>query len=195
MKKNSNLWSRLMVVLDIQHKKNDEIIWESKNLLNLLHTEGEEFMLSLLFDGDFGIDSPSTSKHVLDGDNKPIRPSNYFIGLDNRSVVSVSDTMEEIATNEPPASNGYLRQDVDSETGFTIEYVSSTGVFRAKTNLIRFDATGSGWGPVRNVFLTNKSDDSGYLVATVPMDGDPRILGNGETLTMRVALALKDCIT
>lgn len=165
----------LLTILEACHKKNDEIIWEAFNIPNTLHLEGEEFMLSALFKSTAGITVPSF----------------YYIGMDNRSTVSISDNMNSLTTE--PSGNGYSRQAISSATGFTIEQFTITGDdsgiqhWRAKTQILAFTASGGSWGPVSNVFLTNLIDDSGYLISTASL-GTTRSVGPGESLTFRFAL-------
>ena len=73
-----NTWNGILTIIDIQHKNSkDEILWEQKNVNNLLHQEGENFLLGIAFAG-FAI------------------PSNYYLGLDNRAIVAASDTLDEL---------------------------------------------------------------------------------------------------
>lgn len=165
----------LLRILEVQHKRDDKVIWEAFDIPNTLHLEGEEFMLSALFRSTSGI----------------VVPSFYYLGMDNRSTVSISDNMSSLTTE--PSGNGYSRQAVSSATGFTIEQFTIPGDtsgllhWRAKTQIIAFTASGGSWGPVSNVFLTNLIDNSGYLISTASL-GTTRSVAPSDTLTFRFAL-------
>jgi hypothetical protein len=165
----------LLRILEIQHLRDNKVIWEAKDLLNTLHIDGEKFMLSALFKTTAGIAVPSF----------------YYLGMDNRSSVEKTNNMSSITTE--PTGNGYSRQPVSSATGFTIEGYSSGGLdhWRAKSQVVSFSASGGQWGPVSNVFLTDRLDDTGYLIATAPLPGS-RSLAAGEIITFRFALNLVD---
>ncbi len=171
----SNNWHGIMKVLEIQHLHNNKIIWEQHNILNLLHDAGEKFLLSALFAG---------------GNPNIYIPTNYYIGLDNRATITSTDTMSTIIGE--PNVNGYLRQPLSVvSNGWTIEIVNS--IWRATGNIITFSAQGSGgWGPVKNIFLTDKIDNSGALIASAPLTTIIS-LAAGEAINMRFAMALRDC--
>lgn len=167
----------LLRILEVQHIKDNEVIWEAFNIPNTLHLGGEQFMISALFRSAAGISVPSF----------------YYIGMDNRSTVSITDNMGSLTTE--PASNGYSRQAVSSATGFIIEEFTVSGDtsgiqhWRARSQILAFTATGGSWGPVSNVFLTNRNDNGGYLISTASL-GTTRTVGAGETLNFRFALNL-----
>jgi hypothetical protein len=162
-------WHGLVKILEIQHVRNNKIIWEDKNLYNTLHVGGESFILSLCFAG-------------------ATIPSQYFFGLDARPTISTTDTLSSLVGE--PSGNGYLRAAVSSSSGFTIEEVS--GVYRASSQIITFTATGAGYGPVTNLFMASTSDNSGTLIASSSLSNSITFAG-GDSLNMRMALALKDC--
>lgn len=160
-----------MKVLEIQHlSKTGEIIWEDKKLLNLLHTEGEEFILEAIFAGG-------------------IIPDTYYLGLDNRTAISESDTMSDILTE--PIGNGYLRQPVLSVGEFTFG-LTSGGFTQAQSPIVTFIASGGSWGPVNNLWLTTEADETGQLISTVVLSSETTLL-DGERVTMRIGLGMRDC--
>lgn len=163
-------WRGLMKILEIQHVRNGEVIWEDKNLLNTLHVGGELFVLACCFDND-----------------RTLPPANYYFGLDDRAAISANDLMTDLS-NEP-VGNGYLRAAVSSNAQFTIDLLS--GVYRASSQIVTFSATGGGWGPVKNLFLTTRSDNAGILIASSPLSS-PLSLTSGDAINMRMALALHD---
>jgi hypothetical protein len=78
---------------------------------------------------------------------------------------------------------------VSGSGGFTLGVAS--GVYLAQGPVVSFSATGGSWGPVKNLFLTTKSDNTGILIASAALS-ENTILNSGETLNVRLALTLKD---
>ena len=167
-------WHGLMKIDLLQHIRNGEIIYEERDVYNTLHFLGELYCLSALF---LGGNNPNS-----------FIPNNYYMGLDNRATVSPSDTMQTL--NNEPVGNGYARQLLSSTTGFTIDI--SAGVHRAVGNIITFSASGVGWGPVQNIFLTNMSDNLGTLISTAILS-TPIQPAPGDNINMRMAMQLKSC--
>ncbi len=169
----------LLRILEIRHIREGKVLWEAFNLKNTLHLEGEQFLLSTVFRSTAGI----------------VIPSFFYLGMDNRQQINVSDNMYSITTE--PQGNGYTRQAVSSATGFTIEQFAvpgdSSGIlhWRAKSQLIAFTASGAAWGPVSNVFLTDRMDNTGYLISSAPL-GTTRSVSPGDNLTFRFALNVVD---
>lgn len=164
-----------MRILEVRHLRGEKVLWEAQNLLNTLHLEGEEYMLSALFRTTSGVTVPSF----------------YYLGMDNRTTISPSDNMVSISTE--PSGNGYSRQAVSSATGFTIENytLSSASHWRASSQVISFSGAGGQWGPVSSVFLTDRLDKTGYLISTAPL-GTTRFVGDGESMTFRFLLSMFD---
>lgn len=160
-----------MEVLEIRHhNKNGDILYEEKNINNIIHKTGEEFMLKALFGG-------------------LSLPSQYYLGLDARSTLSVSDVLSNCSALEPTGS-GYYRQSINNDN-FT--FITNTfGDYQANSPVVLFKAIGGTWGPVKNIFLsTVSSASSGYLISSVSL-GSTIIVSDGETVSMRIGLALKN---
>lgn len=165
-----NDWHGIMKILTLQHWSADgNLIAEHNNILNLLHLDGEEYILRSVFAG---------------GDI----PANYYMGLDARVVLSASQTMDDL-TGEPSGS-GYERQEIASGDDFTIDFNESH--FVATSPIVTFRATSGSWGPVTNLFLTNEEDNTGYLISSAVLPS-PVTLNAGETVTVRIRMQLKDC--
>src|SRR4051812_27484420 len=108
-------WHGLVKIIEAQHIRNGEVIWEARNLYNLLHAGGELFFLSCCFENDGSLP-----------------PAQYFFGLDSRPTLDVADVMTDIL--EEPDGSGYLRQSVSSLNGFTIDVVNN--VYRASSEIL-----------------------------------------------------------
>jgi len=168
------LWKRFMTILEIKHYRGDECIWEAREIPNLLHSGGEEFILKVCFDTDAG----------------PTIPDFYYLGTDNRTTILSGDTLEDLS-GEPAANvNGYDRQALSSMVGFSV--ATSGTSQRATTGIVSFNAIGGQWGPVQNIFLATTEDDTGYLLATASLSSARTVLP-GESLTVRFGLSLQDC--
>jgi hypothetical protein len=173
----NNKWHGLMKILEIQQIRNNKVIWEEKNVNNTLHTLGERFFLKCCFEND-----PDASPRFP--------PQNYYLGLDNRSTVDVTDTISSLI-DEPTNTNGYLRKPVSSLNGFSLELVND--IYRATSEIVSFNASGGGWGPVSKIFLTNTSTDTTetVLLATASLSS-AITLSSGDAVNMRMALSLQD---
>lgn len=172
-------WRGIMKVIEIKHLRNGEVIWEKRNIKNILHLDGEEFILRAAFTG---------------GQDSSVIPENYYLGLDNRVALEADDTIENLLGE--PTGNGYTRQQVSSSGDFIVS--EESGHFRVTSKIVAFRAEGGEWGPVSNLFLTDKETDDGYLISTVPLSDDPDnpiniVVEDGDSLTLRLALTLRDC--
>jgi len=168
------MWHGIMKVLEIQHRdKNGNVIWEQKGIKNLLHLKGEEFLLRAAFTG---------------GKVSNVIPENYYLGLDNRTTVVEEDEMTN--TTGEPGFSGYERQPVASSGDFTVSF--ENGHYQAISPIVAFGAIVGSWGPVQNLFLSDQSGSLGVLISTAVLD-TPVIVNDGESVTMRIAMTLKDC--
>ena len=169
-------WNGLVKILEIEHINiKGEILWSQKNLYNVFHTAGEQFVLSAVFSG---------------GVNNTIIPYNYYFGLDNRSTIAAGDTMSTIVAE--PNNNGYGRIGLSSSGVFTVVLPVGGTHYRANGPIISFLANGGSWGPVSNLFLTTQPNNTGVLIASVPLTQTVTV-NTGEVVNMRMGLTLKDC--
>jgi len=166
-------WHGIMKVFEIQHlSKENEVLWEEKQLFNILHTEGEQFILTALF-----------------VDNTVI-PTAYYLGLDNRPTLGVSDTMSSVITTEP-VGNGYVRQPVLAQGEFVLG-TATNGFSQVQTPILTFQASGGSWGPIINLFMTDQSDSSGSLISSIRLSTEIS-LNDGEKVTVRMGFGMRDC--
>jgi hypothetical protein len=167
-----NDWHGLIKILEIEHVRDGKVIWEQKNLYNVLHTLAEQFFLGILF-------------------SNVAKPTTYYFGLDARTAITADDTMESV-TDEPTV-NGYLRQQASSSGAFNVQLVTvgDTSVYRAIGPIITFQASGGSWGPVNTLFMTDKSDYTGTLLSSVPLS-QALTLNTGDSINMRMSLSLRD---
>ncbi len=174
----SKNWPGILILDEIKQIRNNQVIFEKQNIHNILHVQGEEQILNALFVGG------SISNNYI--------PSFYYLGLDNRPVVSASDTYSSIS-GEPATSTGYARQGISSTSGFTI--VTSGTTVKAKSSLVAFSATTSAWGPVKNLFLTNVvsgTPASARLYSTIEI-GSAITVAVGDQISLIFSMSLKNC--
>ncbi len=170
----NNNWHGLMKIIEICHWDSDgNLIWKENNILNMLHQEGEEFLLKAAFVG---------------GKVSTIIPDFYYIGLDNRLTVRATDTMDNLIGE--PITGGYLRQAVSSSGDFSINFEQNH--FIATSPIVAFRATTASWGPASNLFLTDKLDNSGSLISTAILPS-PISLDSGQSVTMRIGMQILEC--
>lgn len=164
-------------ISEIKQLRKNEVIFEKYNLKNMLHYEGEEFFMSTLFSNEGTI-----SENL------------YYLGLDNRSSIALSDSMSDI--EDEPTGSGYIRQYVSSHTGedssWTVTF-HEDGYYIAKSSIISFIASGGSWGPVSNLFLTTESNNSGKLISTVQLESELS-LSDGDVVNLRMTASLRNLV-
>ena len=163
--------TRIMQVLEISHlDKYGKVLYQNSNLNNIIHTEGEEFILKILFGG-------------------ASIPASYYLGLDSRSSLTRSDSISQISSFEP-SSSGYVRQSVNTSSFAFV--TNSLGDYQANSPVVIFRAVGGSWGPVKNIFLTTQPNNTNaYLISSVPL-GANLTLQDQEMVSMRIGIALRN---
>lgn len=148
-------WHGILKIEELKVHENGKIIYEDFNIYNVMHQQGEYLILNALFKGG------NTSN--------PYIPLNYYVGLDSRPSLSETQSLADVQFLEP-SGNGYLRQSVSSTTGFTIV---NTAPSKATSGIVSFAASGSAWGPVKNIFLCDvASGYTGNLISSVAIGSD-----------------------
>lgn len=152
--------------------KQGNLKWEESGIHNLLHDEGEQWMLEVAF---------SEAQSV---------PVSFYIGLDNRASIAEGDVLPP--ANEP-AGNGYARQAVNSDaTDWTVSL--DAGDYQAKSKIVTFTASGGpipAAGSVANMFLGTTSDNTGRLLASVALS-IARTIANGDSLDTDITIKLSE---
>jgi len=167
-------WHGIMKVLEIQHLSRDKkVLWERRNLRNMLHLKGEEFLLRGAFTG---------------GRVSTVIPENYYLGLDNRPTILEEQEMGDLISE--PTYAGYTRQPVSSSGDFSV--VFEDGHYQAISIVVAFEAINGQWGPVQNLFLSDMATTSGILISTTALE-TAVVVEAGESVTMRLAMSLRDC--
>jgi len=169
-------WPGIMKILEIQHlDSKNNVLWKQKNIKNLLHLDGEQFLLQAAFIG---------------GKNSTIIPDFYYLGLDNRQNVSVDDTINDIISE--PFGGGYERAEISSEDDFSINFEQDHYI--ATSPIVAFRSTIGSWGPVSNLFLTAEVNGSFKLISTAILPAAFAV-NSGESVTMRIGMQIRECPT
>jgi hypothetical protein len=137
------------------------------------HEAGETLFLSALF---------STTQASV--------PPIYYVGLDNRSTLSYSDTLLSLVGEPPNNVFGYTRQPLTSTNGFNVTFNGSH--MQASSGIITFNAIGGSIGPVGNVFLATSPDNTGDLIISMSLSSVQTIT-SGQKLTIRLILPFTTC--
>jgi hypothetical protein len=168
-------WPGIMKIKEIQHKDSKgNIIWEAFDIPNLLHLEGEQFLLQAAFTG---------------GKTSTIIPEYYYLGLDNRLLVSVEDNVGDLLSE--PSFAGYQRAEIASSNDFAINFEQNHYV--ATSPIVAFRATTGSWGPVSNLFLTAQVNGSYKLLSTAVLPAAVA-LDSGESVTMRIGMQIREYV-
>lgn len=149
-------------------------LWREPEKLNILHDEGEQAILSAYFDTD------------LAGFGPP--PANLYVGLDNRTSLSESDTLSSLV-NEPN-TGGYSRKAVSTATGFTL--AQPADFYRATSQTVSFTAMGGNIGEVRNRFLCTAASGTGGLLLVTLALSTLRTINEGDTLNTNFIIGLAE---
>jgi hypothetical protein len=170
-------WRGILKIVEVEHISGGKVVWRDGNINNLLHYEGERFILEAAFANDGSV-----------------VPANYYFGLDNRTTIEVEDTMTTIANEGyEPSTNGYTRVAVSSNGGFTVE-PNEVNIYQAIGSIVTFSATGTGYGPIKNLFLTTQSNNSGYLLSTAVLSSSVT-MSAGDQINLRMTIQLQDYST
>lgn len=153
--------------------KDNNIIFEWNNIKNILHKDGEEFILKSVF---------------LGGTSNIFIPSSYFLGLDSRVTINREDKLINLVSE--PTGNGYFRRSISSSNEFIFNE-SNLGVSQALTPIVTFSASGGSYSAT-NLFLCTSLDNNGFLISSVKLK-NPLTIDNGQSFNLRMSLSLRDC--
>lgn len=164
-----NYWNGILIIDEFIVHRENKIIYKENNIKNMFHANGQFYFLKILF------------KHLN-------APNSYYLGLDNRSVLSLDDTLESL--DKEPVGKGYIRQSISSNN-FQINE-NQNGNYRVVGPTVTFNATTNSWGPVKNIFLTNvASGTGGYLVSSARLAEEIK-LNPPDSATLKFAFAFSN---
>lgn len=157
----------MLKIIEIQYlDKDGNVVWEKKDLHNMLHNGGEDFILQTVF-------------------VNPTKPDNYYFRLDARNP-QVTDTIQSI-NGEPVSNPGYVKIAVPSSGQF-----QSSVPGQVMGPVLSFGATGSPY-TITNLLLATSADNNlpGVLICTIPLGSIT--IAAGDRITMRMSVTLGVC--
>lgn len=158
------------------------LIWEQHRQHNLLHYEGEQYVLSAAFNTG------------LEGYG--IAPADLYIGLDSRPIIKPNDTLKTVIEKEPQLP-AYARSRIHTNGDFSPKWekprresISKDPVFTLSASAT-FLAKDGDIGTVNNYFLTTaKEGINGRLIVSSPLT-HPFDFWEGYKLTTEVLISLR----
>lgn len=156
------------------------VLWEAKDLHNILHDEGEKYILSAAF--ATGLSGYGAA------------PANLYLGIDARSSLAEADTLASLSGE--PSGNGYARQALSTAgTGLSGQdfYINQPAAYyRADSKSVTFSASGGDWTAVTRLFLTTASSGtSGKLIASIALSAS-RTIVDGDSLAASIYVGLSE---
>ncbi len=102
------------------------------------------------------------------------KPANYYMGACEDASLAEDANLAAITEL---SGNGYARVAIASNGTDLVSAAAGTNDWKLTTKVCRFTASGGAWNCAKTVFLATTVDDTGKLVASVPING-----GTGFTL-------------
>lgn len=165
----SKPWNGLVKLIELKIVDLEgNVLFKKENINNVLQYEGQTLILSCMFGSE-------------------TVPTDYYVGLDNRSVVNVSDTMANIQLE--PSGYGYARQSLTRNSNFDIQ---SSEPPKALSSTITFSATGGSYTATDMFLCTVQTGDSGKLISTVQF-GTTITVSPTNLVSMKFAMVLNGC--
>lgn len=169
-------------IKEISHfNKAGELLWKDKNLDNILHDEGEQYILSAAFATGYS--------------GFGVAPDNLYLGLDTSTrTLAEADTLSLVGENS--LTNGYERKALSTRgTGvsgqdFVLNQPST--FYRAESKIRTWSCINAAWTTVTKLFLcTAPSGTSGKLICTVPLSSN-RTLQPGDVISAAIYIGLSE---
>ena len=171
------------------------LLWRDDEQDNLLHDEGEQLLLSRLF--NTGLTGYTTT------------PAALYLGVDNRAALAEADTLASLVdegglTAGRTSGGGYSRKAVNTD-GVTAPFWSVPGQITPSGLTAGYYATASAdqsytasddWSAVKNIFIATHATATATaagqrLIASVAMS-QSRDLASGDTLTINCKVVLSE---
>ena len=163
-------WHGILKIDEFTVFDNEKIIYQEKNIYNILHQQGELLILNSVFTGNTA-------------------PSSFYIGLDNRTTLGFTDTLSNL-TGEP-LGNGYARQQI-LPIQLNISLTSGNN-YQVSGPVVNFSATTGILGPVQNLFLTTVSTGNGGILISSARLSESLTLSPPNVASLKFSFALSNC--
>jgi len=169
-------------IKEINHfNKDGNLLWTDKNLDNILHDEGEQYILSAAFATGYN--------------GYGAAPNNLYLGLDTSTrTLGETDTLSLIGENSQ--ANGYERKALTTMgtgvSGQDFVIAQPSTFYRAESKIWTWSCINSAWTTVTKLFLcTVQSDTSGKLICSVPLSSN-RTLQPGDVISAAIYIGLSE---
>lgn len=166
------------------YNRQGKLIWNEISRPNLLHKEGEIYILSAAFATDYAGYGPAVSS--------------LYVGMDNRDVLRIDDTLDRVVESEP-SSSAYARLPIRTQGGFMsfwteAEEKSDPSIFTISA-AVEFVAEGEDIGRVGKFFLTTAASGTGGKLILSNAMKRGHTLYESYRLTVEIVLNLRKKLT
>jgi len=169
-------------IREISHlNKYGKILWKDKDLKNILHDEGELYILSAAFATGYS--------------GYGVAPDNLYLGLDTSTrTLGEADTLSLVGENAQ--TNGYERKALSTQgtgvSGQDFVLNQPTTFYRAESKIWTWSCVNDAWTTVTKLFLcTAPSGTSGKLICSVPLSSS-RLLQPGDVISAAIYIGLSE---
>jgi hypothetical protein len=166
----SKNWNGLVTIEELVVRNEDKIIYETKDLKNILHAGGQELFLGCMFK-NFSI------------------PTTYYVGLDSRTNILADQDMNDIS-GEPNVS-GYARQPLIKDTDFS--FATTTNPVKIRSSTVVFSYSGFAYSATDMFLCTVATGTSGILISTVSFGTVINVSSSSTSVSMKFAMTLGSC--
>jgi hypothetical protein len=169
-------------IKEINHfNKAGELLWKDEDLDNVLHDEGELYILSAAFATGYS--------------GYGVAPDNLYLGLDTSTrTLGETDTLSLVGENSQ--ANGYERKALSTHgtgvSGQDFVLNQPTTFYRAESKIWTWSCVNDAWTTVTKLFLcTAPSGISGKLICSVPLSSS-RLLQPGDVISAAIYIGLSE---
>lgn len=166
----SKNWNGLVTIEELVVKNGDKIIYEAKDLKNILHSGGQELFLGCMFK-NFSI------------------PTTYYVGLDSRSTILANQDMNDLAGE--PSVGGYARQPLVKDTDFS--FATTANPVKIRSSTVAFSYGGFDYSASDMFLCTVATGTTGILISTVSFGTVINISASNTSVSMKFAMTLGSC--
>ncbi len=172
----------VMHIKEIMHSDNNKrVLWRDENLDNILHDEGELYILSAAFATGYS--------------GYGVAPNNLYLGLDTSTrTLAETDTLSLVGENS--IDNGYERKALSTMgtgvSGQDFVFNQPATFYRAESKIWTWACINQAWTTVTKLFLcTTATGTSGKLICSVPLSSS-RLLQPGDVISAAMYIGLSE---
>lgn len=136
-----------------------DVLWQSGQIDNILHDEGEQYILAQSFATTRTGFTTVTQMHF---------------GLDNRASLAEADTLATCDATEPKTAGGYSRKAVGTggtgAAGQPFVFGTVSNYWQAQGTTVTWTASGAAWATMKNLFMcTTSTGTTGKLICSLAL--------------------------